>query len=107
MCIARPLVHGVDSRGIGSRSVRQSHHHLLSEDVPSCSRGGEALKEPLALVQSKQGITWIEGRPVHRAFAIIIGLIGAVLAGIEDKKISKSAKVCIAVERHFGAYGER
>ena len=107
MGVAGPLVHGVVGRGVGLGAIGESHHDLLGEDVPGALRGVHGIEEPLALRFAEKGITRVGGGGVERTFPIVVRLVGAVLAGVENKEFRESAEASFAVERHVGADGKR
>ena len=100
----RPLVHGVDGLGVlgSAREGDQSHHDLLGEHVPVGLRGDEAAVHPVALFGSEQGVARVEGGGVEGLVVVAVGLVGAVLAGVEHEELSEPSEAGLAVELEVG-----
>ena len=101
-----PLVHRIDRGRIGRGAIGEGHHDLLGKDVPGAPGGGEGIEQPFALVETEEGVAWIEGGGIERALAVAVRLIAAVLAGIEDKEFSEAPEMAPAIEGHPGPYGQ-
>ena len=105
--LAGPLVHGIVGGCFGAGAVGECHHDLLGEDVPGSLRRAHGIKKPLALGLAEEGVAGVGGGGVERTFSVVVRLVAAVLAGVENKEFRESAEASFAVERHVGADGKR
>ena len=103
--VARPLVHREPFLGPG-HAVDNAHHHLLGKHVPTGRRGDQAGGQPASLGVAQEGVARRGRLAVERNLLVAIGLIAAVLAGVEHEKLRQPAKATATVEPHVRALGK-
>ena len=85
----------------------ESHHDLLGEDIPGSLGRAHGVEKPLTLGLTEERVAGVRSRGVEGTFLVVVRLVGAVLAGIENEEFREGAEASFAVERHVGTDGKR
>ena len=73
---------------------------MLREDIPTRRRSTEAVEQPAFLRDARERCRRIHDAIARGLDAVAAGLVGAVLAGIEDKELGQAAVRHPAIELH-------
>src|SRR5918998_3165959 len=97
--VAVPDVHGEEFPS-AALEVQPGEEHLLGEHVPRGPGVAEALEEPPLLLLAGERAPRVSGLAVRRVDAVLVRLVVAVLAGVQDVEAREVAEGEHAVEAH-------